>query len=270
MVSPPLCLQQGTVPLLLSFPHDGTELPGGLRERLTPAASRLPDTDWHVARLYEFAQQLGASLLVARVSRYVVDLNRDPRGAELYPGADNTELCPTTTFEREAIYLPGQEPSGDEIAARVRDYFEPYHRTLGLELERLRARFGAVVLFDAHSIRSRAPRFFDGELPALNLGSAGGKSAHPALTAAVFEALEHNDAGLSAVLDGRFQGGYITRHYGRPDAGQHALQLELAQQTYMREEHPYAFDDARAERLRPVLRAALTACVEFLRTGSSP
>jgi N-formylglutamate deformylase len=252
-VDAPYRFREGTVPLLVSFPHDGTELGGALARRLTPAALGLPDTDWHVAKLYEFVGGLGASTLVARMSRYVVDLNRDPSGAALYPGADNTEICPTRTFAGEPIYLDGQAPGAAEIAERIARWFSPYHSRIASELERIRKRHGVAMLLDAHSIRSVVPRFFEGVLPDLNLGTAGGKSASPELAERAFAVLSSAE-GFSAVRDGRFKGGYITRHYGTPSRGVHALQLELAQKSYMSELPPYAFDPAHAERLRAVLR----------------
>ncbi len=253
----------GRTPLLVSFPHDGVGLPDDVSARMTPEARELPDTDWHVARLYDFAEHLGASLLIATMNRYVVDLNRDPEGTSLYPGEDNTELCPTTTFERKPIYLSGQEPTLDEVAARTARYHRPYHARLSEELERLRSRFGVAVLFDAHSIRSRVPRFFEGELPVFNLGTASGKSAAPDLSERVFGVLSQQGHGLSAVRDARFKGGFITRRYGLPQEGCHALQLELAQRAYMQESPPFAFDEQLANRLRPTLKAALSECLAF-------
>lgn len=242
------------MPLLVSFPHDGTEIPPELAARLTPAARRLPDTDWHVARLYGFVAELGASLLVARCSRYVADLNRSPTGALLYPGADNTGLVPTSTFDGDPIYLPNHEPTDEEVGERIARYHRPYHQALEAELDRLRAAHGLAIVFDAHSIRSRVARFFDGALPDLNLGTASGASLDHDLGERLHRTLSENRDGYTSVRDGRFKGGYITRHYGRPADGWHSVQLELAQVTYMNEAHPYVFDPAKADRLRPTLR----------------
>lgn len=260
----PYRFREGNAPLLVSFPHDGTELGGALARRLTPAGLGLPDTDWHVAKLYDFVAGLGASTLSARMSRYVVDLNRDPSGAVLYPGADNTELCPTRTFAGEAIYLDGQAPTPGEIAERIERWFLPYHSRLSAELERIHARHGVAILLDAHSIRSVVPRFFEGVLPDLNLGTVGGKSASPELAQRAYEVLVRSE-GFSAVRDGRFKGGYITRHYGAPERGVHALQLELTQKSYMSELPPYAFDAERASRLRAVLEPFVEALIGWAR-----
>jgi N-formylglutamate deformylase len=255
----------GTTPLLISFPHVGTVIPEALARRLTPAALALPDTDWHLDRLYDFAPSLGAGTLVALQSRYVVDLNRDPAGDPLYPGAENSELVPLTTFAREPIYRAGEAPGADEVAERVAQSFAPYHRALAEELARLKQRFGFAVLWDAHSIASRVPRFFDGRLPDLNLGSARGKSAAPDLVRRVLAVLQ-SAPPFSAVLDGRFTGGHITRHYGHPAHNIHALQLEMAEIAYMEESPPYAYDAVRADPLKRVLervvRTILTWCNE--------
>jgi N-formylglutamate deformylase len=255
----------GTTPLLISFPHVGTVIPEALARRMMPAALARPDTDWHVDRLYDFAPALGAGMLVAVQSRYVVDLNRDPAGDPLYPGAENSELVPLTTFAREPIYRAGEAPGADEVAERVAGSFVPYHRALAEELERLQRRFGFAVLWDAHSIASRVPRFFEGRLPDLNLGSARGASAAPELVRRVLAVLEAAPP-FSAVLDGRFTGGYITRHFGRPAQNIHALQLEMAEIAYMDESPPYPYDPTRAAPLKRVLervvRTVLAWCSE--------
>lgn len=256
--------QPGETPLIVSAPHDGTLVPPEIVKRFTPQARALPDTDWHVSRLYDFAAGLGASTLTATHSRYVVDLNRDPSGEVLYPGADNTEIVPTTTFDRAPIYRDGQTPDPAEVAARVERWFRPYHEQLQSEIERVRARFGFAVLFDAHSIRSEVPRFFRGVLPDLNLGSVRGQSADTELARRAFAVLE-GAPGFSAVRDGRFTGGYTTRHYGRPAERVHALQLELAQKTYMNEAPPFAFREDRAAELRPVLRRLLETLLDWAR-----
>jgi N-formylglutamate amidohydrolase len=246
-------LHRGDSPLLIDVPHAGTAVPDAIARRLTAAARPLPDTDWHVDRLYSFAADTGATLLVATHSRYVVDLNRDPGGAILYPGADNTEICPLSTFADEAIYQDGKAPTGAETAARVATFFEPYHATLAAEIERVRAAHGFAVVLDGHSIRARVPRFFAGRLPDLNLGTAGGASCAPSLQAEAAAVLAERD-GFSSVVNGRFKGGYITRHYGRPARGVHALQLEMAQACYMDEAPPYAWNAGLAAELIVVLQ----------------
>ena len=252
----PFRLQRGSTPLLVSIPHCGTHVPAEIAGRLTPEARLLADTDWHVERLYDFAAGLGASVLAATHSRYVVDLNRPPDGAALYPGADNTELCPTTTFARQAIYLEDRLPDAAEIERRVETRWRPYHETLAAELGRLRAEHGIALLFDAHSIRSRVPRFFEGRLPDLNLGTVGGDSVDAGLATRLLGICE-GAAGFSSVLNGRFTGGYITRAYGRPAEGVHAVQLEQSQITYMNEDPPFGYRPDLAAAVRPILEALL-------------
>jgi len=243
----------GSTPLIVSLPHDSPHIPDELARRMTPPALETPDTDWHVARLYDFAEALGATVLTATHSRYVVDLNRDPSGESLYPGADNTEICPLRTFDQAPIYRPGQEPDAAEVARRIETYWRPYHARLAEAIATTRARHGVAVLFDGHTIRSRVARFFAGQLPDLNLGTAKGASVAPDLGARVFAILE--GSRYSAVRDERFTGGYITRTYGRPADGVHVLQLELTWRTYMEEGPPYAYLPERAAQLKTVLRA---------------
>ena len=222
--------EPGTTPLVVSAPHVGTALPPAIADRLSAAARDLPDTDWHVDRLWEQARALGATTLFADLSRYVVDLNRDPSGRPLYPGADNTEICPTRTFDGAPIYA-GAPPDAAEVAERIERYWRPYHERLRAALEETRARHGVAVLLDAHSIRSVLPRFFDGRLPDFNFGTADGASCAGALAERLYAALD--EPGFARVRDGRFKGGFITRTYGRPAEGVHAAQLELAQAAYM-------------------------------------
>ena len=245
-------LHLGSVPLILSIPHSGTEVPDNLRARLTERAARLPDTDWHVDRLYGFAKDLGASVICARASRIVIDLNRDPDGIPLYPGQSNTELCPTTLFDGTPIYRDGCVPSQEEIEERKTTTYWPYHQALRSELDRLRQEHGVAILYDAHSIRSVVPRFFGGSLPDLNIGTGGGQTADPALVRRIVEACAA-DPTRSSVLDGRFKGGYITRHYGRPQTGIHAIQMELTQKNYMSEDDTFAYQPDRASSLEPTL-----------------
>jgi N-formylglutamate deformylase len=257
-VSPPAySLTRGHTPLLLSLPHVGTLLPDALRPRLQPRALQVEDTDWHLERLYGFAAALGASVLVPRYSRIVVDLNRPPENVPMYPGVNNTELCPTRFFTGDAIYLPGQAPDEAEVRARVDAYWMPYHQALQAELARLKTMHGHAVLFDGHSIKSRLPWLFEGRLWDLNLGTVDGSACAPSLQAAVAELLA-GQSSYSQVVNGRFKGGHITRRYGQPAQGVHAVQLEMAWCCYMDEEPPYAWRPDLAERITPLLERLLT------------
>lgn len=253
--------RSGDSPLLVSMPHVGTLVPPEIAGRFTSEARPLPDTDWHVDRLYDFLDDLDATVIAATHSRYVVDLNRPPDNRPLYPGASNTGLCPLTTFDGAPIYA-GDEPDAAEIADRRTRYWRPYHERLSTALKDIQARQGIALLWDAHSIRSRVPRFFEGRLPDLNLGTADGASAAPALTARVAAAAVESDE-FSSIVNGRFKGGYITRAYGDPREGIHALQLELSQITYMDEDPPYAFRDDLAAQIRPVLRRLVQAARDW-------
>lgn len=227
-----LTITRGDAPLLVSLPHTGTELPG-LENRVASPWLARHDCDWWIDKLYDFATDLGATVVHTSISRTVIDVNRDPSGVSLYPGQATTTLCPLDTFDGDPLYKTGEEPSADEIAERRSAYFDPYHAALSAELIRLRQKHERVVLYDCHSIRSVLPRLFDGQLPVFNLGTNDGKSADPALQDAVANLMAAS--GQSWIVNGQFKGGYITRHHGRPDNGVHALQMELSCRGYMRE-----------------------------------
>lgn len=255
--------QPGRVPVLMSIPHLGTALPDPIAARMTAAGRALPDNDWALDRLYDFAGEIGLHVLVPVFSRYVVDLNRPPDGAVLYPGASNTGLVPATTFDDEPIYLEGEIPDAAESARRRESFWAPYHRCVQRTLTDLRGRYGEVILFDCHSIRSRVPRFFAGRLPDFNLGTASGRSCDTGLRDALATRLGA-ERSFSLAIDGRFQGGYITRHYGDPTAGVHGFQMELSQATYADPEAPFTFSDTRAASVRPALRGMLETAVEWI------
>ena len=251
-----MTLHRGTAPLLVSLPHDGTDVPASIAERLTPEARRVPDTDWHVARLYGFAKALGASVLVPRNSRYVIDLNRGEDDVSLYPGQNTTGLCPVRRFSGDPVYLPGREPDEREVRERVAAYWRPYHQALRDELQRLHAEHGRVTLWEGHSIRgSGLPFLFDGRLPDLNLGTAGGTSCSPGLQQRL-EGVLAAQADYDFVANGRFKGGHITRHYGDPANGIDAVQLEISQRCYM-DEDSFEYDDAKAVALQALLQRLL-------------
>lgn len=258
-----LHVTRGEAPLVVAFPHTGTDLAGCEDAFVSPWRARR-DTDWHVDALYGFARDMRATTVRTSISRSVIDVNRDPSGASLYPGQATTELCPTTTFDGDPLY-PAAGPDTAEIARRKGRYFETYHGVLAEELARLKARHERVVLYDAHSIRSRIPRLFEGVLPQFNIGTNGGATCDPALTAAVAAA-----CGADLVVDGRFRGGWTTRHYGRPADGIHAIQMELAMRGYLHEtdvpdETNWPPSMLADPPIAPQLRAALTACLDFAR-----
>ena len=254
-------VHRGTAPLIVDVPHAGTHIPDALALRLTPAARAVPDTDWHVEKLYAFARDANVTLIAATHSRFVIDLNRDPSGAALYPGADNTELCPTRTFGNDPLYADGDVPDAGEVDARRRSFFEPYHAALAVEIARVKAQHGYAILLDGHSIRARVPRYFAGRLPDLNLGTADGASCDAGVASVATRVLASDD-GLTHVVDGRFKGGYVTRHYGRPSENVHALQLEMAQDAYMDEAPPYAWSPARAQRVARLLERLVMTLAE--------
>lgn len=249
-------LHEGTSPLLVSVPHDGWQIPMDIVQHMSEAGRAIPDTDWHVADLYAFVKESGASMISANYSRYVVDLNRPADDAELYPGSNTPGLCPVQTFAGANIYL---DPIDIDITARVVAYWQPYHERLEKTLQTLRNHHGYALLWDAHSIPSQVPSLFDGELPVLNVGTWDGRSCALPLGEAVMAAAERSP--YDAVLNGRFKGGHITRHYGDPDNDIHAVQLELAQRAYMNEQ-TLEVDRDKADELRATLRAMLDAYEE--------
>jgi formiminoglutamase len=262
-------VHRGTAPLIVSLPHTGTEIPGEIADDLVSPWLARKDCDWWIEKLYDFAADLGATMVRTSVSRTAIDVNRDPSGVSLYPGQATTELCPTTTFDGEPLYRDGRSP---DIALRKARWFDPYHAALEAELDHARELHGTVVLYDCHSIRSVIPRLFEGTLPHFNIGTNEGVTCAPGLQAEV-EAI-CDATGLSRVSNGRFKGGYITRHYGRPSDGVHAVQMELACRAYMREplgevgepDWPTPYDPEYAAPLRAALIDIFKACLVFARS----
>jgi N-formylglutamate deformylase len=266
--SPWLTVQRGSSPLLLCMPHTGSDLPQPLLQELVSPWLARKDTDWWIDRLYGFALRLGATLVRTAISRTVIDPNRDPSGASLYPGQATTELCPSTTFDGEPLYRSGGAPGPRDVEARRREFYEPYHAAIGAEIERLRTLHPAIVLYDCHSIRSNIPRLFQGALPNFNIGTFNGASCDAELARRVAAACAV--PGFTQVTNGRFKGGYTTRHYGRPPEGVHAVQMELACRGYLREpaqvdenNWPCPYDEGFADPMRAVLERVLTACIGF-------
>lgn len=263
-------VHRGTMPLIVSFPHTGTDIPADIEDRLVSPWLARKDADWYVHHLYDMAESLHATTVRTKMSRTVLDVNRDPSGASLYPGQATTDLCPLTTFDGEALYKPGGEPNAAEIANRRTRFFDPYHTALVIEIERLRLQHGYVVLYDAHSIRSQVPRLFTGELPNFNIGTNGGTTCDHGLAQIVTQLCR--DPAFTCVINGRFKGGWTTRHYGQPVAGVHAIQMELACRTYLDEptgpvtadNWPPPYNPERAERARKILREILENCIEFV------
>ncbi|MEK8030202.1 N-formylglutamate deformylase [Ideonella sp. DXS29W] len=255
-------LHRGHRPLLVSLPHVGRHIPPALQPLYAERALQVEDTDWHLDELYAFAKALGASLIVPSCSRFVIDLNRPPENTPMYAGANNTELCPTRFFTGDPLYRDGCAPSAAQIDERRATYWQPYHDALRAELDRLSHEHGHAVLFDGHSIKSRLPWLFEGKLPDLNLGTAEGRSCDPVLRQRLATVLQ-SQSTFTQVVDGRFKGGHITRHYGQPAQRVHAVQLEMCWSTYMEEAPPYLIDPARAAKLQPVLQALLETTLNW-------
>ncbi|MGZ5595621.1 MAG: N-formylglutamate deformylase [Usitatibacter sp.] len=251
----PYAYRRGSSALIVSMPHVGTFVPHSVGAALHDCAALRADTDWHLPRLYDFLGELDATVVAARFSRYVIDVNRPPDGANLYPGRDTPKLCPGDTFDRQPLYRTA-EPGTGEVERRLDSIWRPYHARLAREIDRVVSRHGIAILWDAHSIVSVAPRLFDGRLADFNLGTAGGASCDPGLARSLLEAFGAHSR-YTSVLDGRFKGGHITRAYGDPARNVHAIQLEMAEATYMDETPPYTFREEKARAVRPILREQL-------------
>lgn len=255
-------LHQGTKPLLLSLPHNGLEIPESILSKLKPFAHSAPDTDWFVDQLYAFAKELGASILKPRYSRYVIDLNRSPDDVSLYPGQNTTGLCPLKAFTGEAIYLDGQQPDHNEVVHRRTQYWQPYHSALHAELVRIKQQHGKVLLWEGHSIQPELPFLFEGKLPDLNLGTANGAS-FPDEFLSKFTDILSQQSRYTWVSNGRFKGGYITRHYAEPDARIYAFQLELSQSAYMDNSYKH-FDAEKAAPVQDLIKQLMHTGLDLL------
>jgi len=257
----------GDSPLILSLPHSGTFVPEDIKSRFTDVGLKLPDTDWHVDRLYQgFAAANNATVIKANYSRYVADMNRPPNDKSLYPGQIKMSICSEETFDGREIYQDGLAPDENEIAQRVQQYWQPYHDEITKQIARIKSKYGHAILYDCHSIRQTVPRLFEGNLPDLNLGTANGKSCSMQIENAALSAAQNS--AYSSVLNGRFIGGYITRNYGDPENHVHAFQMEIAQVNYM-DEDSFAYDEAKAAQLIPVLENVLHAITDNAATDNT-
>ncbi|NQZ26014.1 MAG: N-formylglutamate deformylase [Colwellia sp.] len=252
-------LVTGKIGMLISMPHNGQLIPDSIAATMTNTGHQVPDTDWYMDKLYDFAQGLGISIIKPKYSRYVIDLNRNIDGINLYPGANSTELCPTTAFDLSPLYISGQEPDEAEIKRRIELYWQPYHQALNDTLAQMKAQFGKVILLDAHSILSHVPRFFDGQLPDFNFGSANGESCSSEL---INKIAMLDLSPYSSVVNGRFKGGYITRGYGNPKENIHAVQLELSQHTYM-DEPSDRYNEQKAAQVKEKLQVFVKCLADF-------
>lgn len=264
----PVSVTRGSGPLVLAMPHTGTWLPAEVFYSLNETGQALADTDWHIDQLYDGLVP-DATIVRANFHRYLIDANRDPSGKSLYPGQSTTSLCPVTDFDGRPIYLEDREPDGQDIQTRTRDFHAPYHAAITAELARVRQQHGVAVLYDCHSIRSKIPFLFEGTLPDFNIGTNDGMTCAPQIEAATVEIAATAD-GYTSVLNGRFKGGWTTRHYGRPADGIQAIQMELAQSTYLETETaPFAFSETRAVRLRPHLTKILQTLIALAKGENS-
>lgn len=249
-------VKQGTSPVILGLPHTGTDVPEDIWARLNDNGRILADTDWHIHRLYDGL--IGdATMVRATFHRYCLDANRDPSGTSLYPGQNTTGLIPESDFDGKAIWKDGEAPTKADIADRLARFHAPYHAALAAEIERVQSIHGVAILYDCHSIRSHIPFLFEGKLPDFNIGTDGGKTCDPGIEAIAVDVTARAE-GYTSILNGRFKGGWTTRHYGRPETGVHAIQMELAQSTHLASETPpFAYDQAKADALRIHLKTIL-------------
>ena len=255
-------VHQGTSPVILAFPHTGTDVPSAIWERLNDNGKILADTDWHIHDLYA-GLLADATTVRATFHRYVIDANRDPDGSSLYPGQNTTGLVPDTDFDGKPIWKAGEEPTQGDISDRLRDFHAPYHAALATEIERVKSIHGIAVLYDCHSIRSHIPFLFDGKLPDFNIGTDMGKTCDPAIEKIVVDVTSAAQ-DYTSILNGRFKGRWTTRHYGQPETGVHAIQMELAQCSHLNTEAPpFAYDEAKANKLRIHLKGILTRVETF-------
>ncbi len=245
---------EGNSAVILAMPHSGDYIPANIWNRLNDTGKKCADTDWHIPKLYENLLPQ-ANIIKANFHRYVIDVNRAPDNTNLYLEHNSTALCPITDFQGNNIWLPGKEPTEDDITTLITQFYTPYHQALRGMIDKIFAKYGFVILYDCHSIRSRLPFLFSGELPALNIGTNDGKSCASAIEQCVLDICVQSP--FSYVLNGRFRGGWTTRHYGKPQHNIHAIQMEIAQSAYMNECEPWQYDASAAKQLRDILAIIL-------------
>ncbi len=258
----------GDSPVILAMPHTGLKLPDDAINRLNDNGRLLADTDWHIDALYGNLLP-DVTVVRAMFHRYIIDANRDPSGRSLYPGQNTTSICPVTDFDGLPIYREGREPDEAEIKQRLRDFHAPYHQALATEIERIHDRFGVAVLYDCHSIRSNIPYLFEGRLPDFNIGTNEGQTCAAEIEKGVAQICTNANA-YQSVVNGRFKGGWTTRHYGQPQKNIHAMQMELAQIAYLDSESvPFAYDQTKAGAMRQVLREILAYLSDWALTRAT-
>ena len=248
-------IKQGTGPIVLAMPHSGTYLPTEIYDKLNDNGKELADTDWHLMELYDGLQP-NAAIVKANFHRYVIDANRCPDGVSLYPGANTTTLCPLIDFVNKPIWQEGLVPTESDIEPRIKLFHTPYHKALHEALQTARSNHGYAIIYDCHSIRSNIPFLFDGALPNLNIGTNDSKSCDSKI-----EQIAENickKSSFSTVTNGRFKGGWTTRHYGKPETDIHAIQMEITQSSYMQEHAPWEYSNEKANILRQTLANILS------------
>ncbi len=256
--------KQPIVPIILSVPHCGTDFPDEIRNDYVPEMMAAPDdTDWFVHQLYNFATELGITIIHAKYSRWAIDLNRDPESAPLYDdGRIITGLTTTTDFFGKSIYISDDRiPDQKEVERRLTEYYWPYYNKIQDLLDERLATFGKALLWDAHSIRHFVPTIRKEIFPDMILGNNDETTAHPELIETALHGLTSGKFGVNHNTP--FKGGHITRYFGKPEQNIHALQLEMNKILYMDDEERN-FHEERANEMRAVLKPTFEALIHKL------
>ncbi|GAA4113631.1 N-formylglutamate deformylase [Aquimarina addita] len=256
------------VPILISIPHAGTQFPVEIKHYYKKKMrNHLDDTDWYVHKLYEFAPSLGITIIKANLSRWVIDLNRDPKSIPLY--TDNrliTAITPITDFYGNNIYTSSSsEPDPIEIQRRLDLYYWPYYRQIETLIADLKKKFGKVLLWDAHSIRHLVSTIQKKPFPDMILGNNDQKTAHPQLILTALEKLRSKK--FEVAHNTPFKGGHITRYFGKPAQNVHALQLEMNKILYM-DDNEITYNTKRASEVQEVLQDTLQHLIRTMKTCS--